>query len=321
MSERVWSTSTAFAYSGAALITVSVFLPWTHTADGADSVSMTPIGESLLRPALILLLVALGAGAALLHHSGDPAIIGCVGALWLNTTLVIWLAGARIASFIPDSILPDHVAVHLGLGATVGLVGGLVLVAGVVLVLLNLAWSYEPPSFDIRRGLPGLVLMVACIAVRNLGWVSLRAGDFHWSVDFDVVPFVGDALTVALVGAAVVLLILVLSPRRWAVLLLEAHALTIAIFSMLSFVVKSLATEYGRSLIHRLAFVDNPATKITLTSTAGPVCSFALGLAMAVFGIAQWKVAPSAGMLRRLTPITSRGRAARPTDPMDDVPF
>ena len=99
----------------------------------------------------------------------DPALLGCVGALWLGTTLFVWLAGARIASVIPANVVPDHVALQLGIGATVGLIGGLVLLVGVVLELSNQAWSYQPPTLRASVLAQGLLIAVACIAVRGLG--------------------------------------------------------------------------------------------------------------------------------------------------------
>lgn len=137
-----------------------------------------------------------------------------------------------------------------------------------------------------------------------------------------MVPVLGDAMTIALVLGSVGCLVVILRPSRTAAGILATLGISVALLSIVAYLVKSLADDYGRSLIKRLPVVGHSNERVVLSMTAGPICSLLIGLAIIGYSAVQWNVITPQRRRRDLVPAhISSAPFVEAASPADELPF
>ena len=310
---------------GTALAVVSAFLPWFEAKSEVASFAITPATSDITRSSVWIVLLGLVVGLGVFILRASPALLGCAAAIWVNVSLIIWFTGAKASVVIPGSVLPENAALRLGVGASLGLAGGLVLLVGCSLVLAEQTWNLGPMRSPRWFSLLCLMAIVACLSVREFAWFHVAAGSFRWSLDFDVLPVVGDGLSLTIAVAVTLVTLQFLRPRRWVAYGLVADAILMGVLSLIAVGSNSVLERAAREVLSRVRHLKDLNTDVGRTN--GPVVSSILALALACFAFASVKVTTpgttsSARRLRLRLPNTAPGRvpAAQPM-PDDDLPF
>lgn len=272
------------AISGALLAITSVFLPWFHAAGLDRAYTVVPVATPGLKGVAWLEVLLLLAGAALLATKGVPSLLGCIGALWFNLTMTIWIFGSKASTLVPDSVLPGGLAVGLGLGTDVALVGALLIMAGTVMTLVEQTWEGRS-AIKLGWQIPaGVTIAVALIVAREAAWLHLDADRFGWDITIDAVPLLGEALLIMLVIGALIAIMVSLVSHPWLRVAGLAVGAIIAVISLVGVLAQDLSDNVARWVTDEASFLADH--NVRLSRSAGPYYSLAAGTILASYSLA-----------------------------------
>ena len=242
------------------------------------------------------MLVLLGftlIGVVLFVVRSTPALAGCAAAIWLNASIVTWFAGSKLAGLIPSKIMPEHAVLRMGDGTSLALAGALLMVAGATTVLAEQTWNIRPAMVPRWSTWATSSLLLACLSVREFSWFDISAADFSWSLDFGMLPVIGDVLSIAMFVTLVLLVVQLVRPRRWVAISEICASAFIFLLSGLAAASTNLFQHGAEQLVRRIDFLSqlNPA----VVSTRGPLALTAVSALVMLFGsVSLWTTRGSA---------------------------
>ena len=284
MRDDIRSGPRLFALIGAGLAVISTLIPWFKTANLSEVNRITPATVPYLRGSVWLLSILLIVGAVLLAVKGTPILLGCVGALWFNVCLVVWILGSKTSSILPKALLPDNFTVRLQLGADIGLVAALLIVMSCVMVLADQTWE---GSQQLVRGWPvpvGVVVAVLLIGVREATWIRLDAPSFGWNLTVDAVPVLGDLLLVLLFIGALAAIATAFAERVWLMITCIVIGSLTAILSLIGLLFDSVIMDVAKWISHQTPFLKDQS--VHLSNKFGAFFTLFAGAALGAYGVA-----------------------------------
>lgn len=270
-----------FATVGTLLAVVSSFLPWLRAAGLDEVLNISPGTTPYLRVAVWAELVLLVAGLAVLAVGRTPALLGCAGALWFNISVLVWVFGSRTSSVLPKEVLPDNFTVRLSYGADLALLAGLMVMIGSVLILVDQTWPSRQTSATDWFVPGGVAMCVLLIIAREAIWLQLDATSFHWDLTVDAVPLLGDALLVAMLIGAVVVLLLPFVRATWLGGLGALLGVTLVLMAVIGMIAEGLVTDVADWVAGRAAFLEGQ--NVSIATRPGAFVVLGAGLATVAY--------------------------------------
>jgi hypothetical protein len=305
--------------SGALTAIVSAFMPWVQSDNSRVGFRLVPAANSTLGPSTVLLVVVFAAGAALLLVRGVVGVVGCVASVWTVSTTMMWMLASDVARLLPARVLPHDDTLQLGVGASLGLLGGLLAAVGAVLVLADQTWPRQRSPMLRERLVVAMVAVAFGLAALGSAWAEFRARDETWRLGLGVVPFIGQALSIALAAGAVLCLVVVVRPRSWMSAALCMVGVGVGLTSALCVASESMlagALKFTLGRAKALAGAD-----LHVSNGLGPKLAVVAGLgyvAVGVFGLR------GSSRTRQRVRSSPNGRSASPQSPVadsDSIPF
>lgn len=245
---------------GAMIIVASAFLPWLHARSRTESFSYAPATEPVLAIGSWIVLVFVVGGASAFVVRRSAGVIACASAIWFNVSLVYWLLGSTVATWLPTEVLPDNLTASVQAGASVGLAGSSLVLVGAAVACSEQTWRFRAPRIESWTFLGGITVALVALAGRNMPWIDIAADDFRWILAVDAVPGVGDVISLVLLfiaGSA-----LVTAVTRWlipAVATIVAGIVTVGIALIglgSGAVVERAGAEIAKQVVSRDVDVD-----------------------------------------------------------------
>ena len=268
---------------GAALLAGSLTLPWLTARSALVDMSVVPISNDVAATGVWLMMLWIVLGAAIFLVSGSPAIIGGAGALAFNLSAAVWLAGAKASLVLPLDIVPDNAAASLETGASLGLLGSVLIVAGSVFALAGQTWSLPPVHLPTWVWPSALVLLLASLLAREFDWVKVEADSVNWALDFGAIPVLGDGVAAVLLTTIALVVLYVLRPRRWVTHLIIGVAVLAAVAAVVALTSSVLLERGVNALFDRIGDIGIEDPQITAMRGPWAVLVFAAGTL--VFGL------------------------------------
>jgi hypothetical protein len=315
-------TSHQLLLLGTLLVVLSAFLPWFETHGLTSTSHVRPALTDTFGTAVWVVLGMLALGLVLFGVTGSPAIVGCVGALWLNSSLLVWLVGAKASLLVPGKLFSSQELARLGDGGSVGIAGGLIVVLSVAVILSEDTRRSELPYGPTWVTAVSLVLLIGCIAARQFNWFEIHAGKFEADVDVDLVPVLGDALSVMMLAVIVLLVIHLLFPKWWVSLPLLLASLLVILLSVIGLIGSWAVEKATTAAIRKVDFISSSGGE--LSRTAGPIYTLVLAALVAAFcGVLIVRIprtrGDGTGVIRAPRPTVAAPPVMNPFD--DDLPY
>ena len=273
---------------GAATIAASAFLPWLRARSRTESFSFAPGTEPVLAIGSWVVLVAVVVGALAYIARRTVGVVACASAIWFNVSLVVWLLGSTVATWLPAEVLPDNLTASVQAGAAVGLAGSSLVLGGAALACSEQTWPIRSPRIESWTFLGGLGVTLVAMAGRNMPWIDIAAEDFRWVLAVDAVPGIGDLIGLVLLFLALTSLVTAVS--RWqlpAVLTVIAGVATL-VTSLLALVsgavVERAGVEIADQIVARDVDVETQVDAL-LIAPAWFAATGALAIAVGVFSL------------------------------------
>ena len=275
-------SSRVLAISGGVLMLISAGLPWFRSVTGSKRYFVVPLSEGLIQSSVWILVLGISAGLVLLVTTDSPGLLGSCGIIWLNTSIVVWIFGSKSAWLFSFGSLPDGALITLGVGTSIGLLGGLLTVVGAAVVLAEQTWKLPDIKLPSWVHISALMLLVGVVAIREVPWAKVGWGYGLWNVDFGIVPILGDVLAILLFVGAVLLLVGILRPRSWVSVSLITVGVGMAVIGIIALGSGALISKLSKVIVDQ---VDLGDSEVNVLMTKGPVAVVILGLAVLSFGI------------------------------------
>ncbi len=307
-----WRLPSVSALSvGVACILVSAFMDWVRAANPYAEIRLVPALDQPVRGAVWITMAVLAGGIVDLVRRRNPALLCCAATMWLLVSMLFWVVGTRLGLLMPVSIEAIDSAFRMGPGALLGSVGGLLVLVGSAVLLVAETIGYAEAAPPGWLAPVGVALALLCVAVRAIPWFTVQSAAASWSLDFDVLPVVGDTLAVFLVAGFVLVVLSVLRHRRWVSVSLVAVACLMALVALTSLAVGSTLDRLASSIASNWELLND--VDVIEVSSAGPLVVLLLGLILAAYGLVRLRIDD------RPAPSTVGSRGDLP--PAVEVPF
>ncbi|MFK7918985.1 MAG: hypothetical protein AB8G14_12990 [Ilumatobacter sp.] len=187
---------------GAGIVVVSAFLPWLRARSRTESLSFAPATEPVLAVGAWIVLGSILCGFVVFVGRRSVGVIACASAIWFNVSLLYWLLGATVATWLPAEVLPNNLTASVQAGASVGLAGSALVLVGAAIACAEQTWSIRAPRLESWTFLGGVAVALIALAGRNMAWIDITAEDFRWVLAVDAVPVFGDLISLVLLLVA-----------------------------------------------------------------------------------------------------------------------
>lgn len=207
------SSGDALVIVGAIVVVASAFLPWLTARSRTDSLSFAPATEPVLAVGTWIVLAAVVVGSIVFIVRRMVGVVACASAIWFNVSLIYWLLGSTVATWLPSEVLPNNLTASVQAGAAVGLAGSSLALAGAAVHCTERTWPVRAPRIESWTFLGGVGVALVALAGRNMPWIDITAEDFRWVLAVDAVPGIGDVIGLILLVVAGASLVTAVS--RW----------------------------------------------------------------------------------------------------------
>lgn len=274
------------ALTGCGLVVLSAFIPWLDARSTTASYVLRPGANGYTGVPVWILLLTIVAGGALLVTKDLAAVLSAAATLWTITSVTAWSVGSKLATLIPNRVIPDNAELQTSLGIGFGLAGGLMIVVGCIGVLVEQTWPGAHREHAPWITPVGATLGLALLAVRDVGWLHLKASQFDWKLRVDAVPFFGDVLVLFLLVGAVLALWLASFPRRWLAVVAGLAGLFVALFSTMALLAQGWTTKISGWMVDSL----NNGEPLTspVRSDWGPISMLVCGALLLAYSAAVY---------------------------------
>lgn len=256
------------------------------------------------------MLVLLAIGTLIMAVSRSVMLLGCAGAVVFNSALIIWFMGSRIVAILPADVVPIDAAITLGSGASIALLGAILIMVSCLFTLIEQTWPGRVHTPSTRTIIVGLVATGLVVMVRDIPWVRFDTGSISWGLPADALPVIGDALVLLLVVGAITSAASIFHTARWLnVIELCCGALVIAgaLFSALFAGVVNRSLDWLQD--QSPTFLGD---SLETSTTRGPYITAAVGLVLCVHAAIKLSRSP-----RSAVPSVATTRLVIPAAPPD----
>lgn len=274
------------ALTGCVLVVISAFIPWLDARSTTRSYSLMPGANSYTGVPVWILLLTLVTGGILLLTRDLAAVLSAAATLWTITSVLAWSLGSKLATLIPNRIVPGNAELQTSLGIGFGLAGGLMILVGCIGVLVEQTWPGASREHDPWITPVGATLGLGLLAVRDVGWLHLKASQFDWKLRVDAIPFFGDVLVLFLLVGAIFSLWLASFPRRWVSIVTALAGLVIALTSTVALLAQGWATKISGWMVDSLS--DGEPLSSPVRSEWGPISMLICGVLLLAYGAAVY---------------------------------
>jgi hypothetical protein len=277
------SSSMVAIVAGGVLVGASLAFAWITAKNSVSDRSVIPLSNDVLQTGAWLLAGWVIVGIVVFVATGSPAVVGGAGALSLNLSAVVWMVGSKASWIAPLDIVPDDAAIRLGHGASLGLVGSVLVVAGSALALADRTWSL--PSVNLPRWTwpAALALILLNVLTRQIAWANVDTESATWAFDFGAIPVLGDGLAAIVLTSIGLLVVYVLRPQRWVAGAIVCMSAVAGVAAVIALTVSALTERAVRELLERIGGFGIEDSVVTTTN--GPVAVLALSGGLLIFGV------------------------------------